>query len=409
MKNIFITILSLFFLGLELSAKPFTIVIDPGHGGKDPGAIGAFSKEKDINLAIALLLGKEINAYDSQIKVIYTRDCDKTVELIERTRIANKADANLFLSIHTNAAQNKSAMGTETFTLGLARSEENLEVAKRENAVILLEDNYNEKYEGFDPNSADSYIMFEFMQDRYLNQSLSFASNIQSRYTSNSDRYDRGVRQAGFLVLRTASMPSVLTEVGYITNAAEEKYLNSKEGRASLAHSLFLAFKAYKNEYDKKNKIATATTQPVATPKVDATKPVTTNTKTETGEATPSTPKEETNVGSSTKVEVVVNNNTPQTNSEPVKTNNETIVFKVQFLTSKNQLDRNSTTFKNLQNVECYFENDLYKYTYGNSTSLEEITKLKREICVYYPDAFLVAFCNGKKISISEALNRIKQ
>lgn len=232
---------------LGAAAKPFTLVIDAGHGGKDPGAVGARLKEKDINLRVALALGKIIEKEMPDCKVVFTRKTDVFVELDERANIANRNKADLFISIHTNAtAGNKSVRGTETYTLGMHRADSNLEVAKRENSAIMLESNYEERYEGFNPKSSESYILFELMQDQYMKQSVSLANRIQRQFVNTAKRVNRGVYQAGFLVLRATSMPSVLVEVGYITNPTEEQYLGTNEATENLSRSLFNAIKEYR-------------------------------------------------------------------------------------------------------------------------------------------------------------------
>ena len=232
---------------LALCAKDFVLVIDAGHGGKDPGAVGKTSKEKDINLKVALALGKLIQDNLKDVKVVYTRKTDVFVELDQRAKIANQNKADLFLSIHTNAsAGNKTVKGTETYTLGMHRAASNLEVAKRENSAIMLEKDYEERYEGFNPKSSESYIIFELMQDEYMKQSVSLAGMIQKQFASTAKRNNRGVHQAGFLVLRATSMPSCLVEVGYISTPEEEKYLNTQEGVSNLSKSLYNAIKQYK-------------------------------------------------------------------------------------------------------------------------------------------------------------------
>ena len=240
------------FIGvcLSISAQAYTICIDAGHGGKDPGALGFFSKEKTINLSVALELGRLIEQNCPGTKVVYTRKTDVFVELHERANIANKAKADLFISIHANSTaagrKGTTTSGTETYTLGMHRAAENLEVAKRENTVITLESNFEQKYEGFDPKSSESYIIFELMQDQNMASSVGFAKEIQNQFKKTAKRTDRGVHQAGLLVLARTSMPAVLVELGYINNRAEEKYMNSKEGIAALAKSLYNAFVAYK-------------------------------------------------------------------------------------------------------------------------------------------------------------------
>ena len=235
---------------LSIGAQAYTIVIDAGHGGKDPGAIGFFSKEKNINLAVAKELGRLIEQNCPGTKVVYTRKTDIFVELHERAQIANRAKADLFISIHTNSTaagpKGTSSCGTETYTLGMHRAADNLAVAKRENSVITLESNYEERYEGFDPSSSESYIIFELMQDMNMESSVKLAGLIQKQFRNTAKRVDKGVHQAGFLVLRATSMPSVLIELGYINNANEASYLTSTAGVNTLAKSIYNAFVAYK-------------------------------------------------------------------------------------------------------------------------------------------------------------------
>ena len=230
-----------------LLALPYTLVIDAGHGGKDPGAMTRTAKEKNINLAVALAFGKLVEQNCKDVKVVYTRKTDVFVELDERANIANRAKADLFISIHTNATAAKvGPQGTETYTLGMHRAADNLAVAKRENSVITLENNYEQKYEGFDPNSSESYIIFELMQDKNMESSVKLAGLIQKQFRSYAGRVDKGVHQAGFLVLRATSMPSVLIELGYINNPSEATYLTSISGVNALAKSIYNAFVAYR-------------------------------------------------------------------------------------------------------------------------------------------------------------------
>lgn len=342
---------------VRAAGKPFTVVIDAGHGGKDPGAIGKHAREKNINLGVALKLGEKIRRNHPDIKIVYTRKTDKFVELQERSAIANRAKADLFISIHTNSAKSASARGTETYTLGLARTEENLEVAKRENSVILLEDDFTTRYEGFDPKSTESYIMFEFLQDKHMEQSINLASSIQKEFKGSARRNDRGVRQAGFLVLRTTGMPSVLVELGYISNPDEEKYLNSEKGQHTLAQSIYQAFKDYKTECDRKQKgTYVAGTGQTAKP-----------------ERTPSAAAAATGSG-------------------------EPIVYKIQFLTSGTRLKDSSPHFKGLKEIDWYQEKGLYKYTCYACTSKQEIERKLTEVRKKFKDAFIVRFQQDKKI-----------
>jgi len=234
-----------------------TIVIDAGHGGKDSGTLGSSSKEKEIALKIALKLGKTIQKYLKDVKVIYTRTSDKFIELEQRAQIANKSGADLFISIHCNSLpkntsykKKQGVYGTETYIMGMHTSDDNFEVAKRENAVILMEDGNKEVYEDFDPNSPESYILFSLYQSAYMENSLRFADMIEHQFKERVQRKSRGVRQAGFWVLYRTSMPSVLVETGYLSNSKEEKYLSDPYGQTLIASGLFRAFRDYKNEIE---------------------------------------------------------------------------------------------------------------------------------------------------------------
>jgi N-acetylmuramoyl-L-alanine amidase len=228
-----------------MAATSYTLVLDPGHGGKDPGAVGKFSKEKDLNLSLALEVGKLINAQYPDVNVVYTRSTDVFIPLQERADIANKANADLFISIHTNSAESKVPSGVETFILGSDKMEKNLDVAMRENAVMKLEADYKTTYQGFDPNSIDSYIMFELMQNSYMDQSLQFATQVQNHFVGRLNREDRGVRQAAFWVLLKTACPSILFEMGFISNPDEEKYMNKAASKTQMAQAIVDAFGAY--------------------------------------------------------------------------------------------------------------------------------------------------------------------
>jgi N-acetylmuramoyl-L-alanine amidase len=258
-KNILvISLLTSFFLFTGFSANApkapefrlKRVVIDAGHGGKDPGALGSYSKEKDIALSVALQVGKYVEQNLPGVEVIYTRKTDVFLELKERSNIANRNRADLFISIHCNAAGNRGIYGTETFVMGTKNFEANFDIVKRENAVILLEDNYEENYEGFDPSSPESYMMFNLMQKAFLSNSISLASKIETDFNTRVNRSSRGVKQAPFYVLWTTSMPSVLVELGFISNVNEEKFLNSKDGQAYLASAIYRSIKAYKEEIE---------------------------------------------------------------------------------------------------------------------------------------------------------------
>lgn len=341
-------------------------MIDPGHGGRDPGAIGVSAKEKDINLAVALKLGRMIAEKHKDVKVVYTRDKDRFIELDERANIANRNKADLFLSIHTNSvAKGGTVRGTETYTLGLARTEENLAVAMRENAAILLEDDYLQTYEGFDPSSTESYIIFEFMQSKHIEQSVALAQNIQKSFVSTR-RVDRGVRQAGFLVLRKTSMPSVLVELGYISNRDEERYMSSADGQGKLSMALYNAFAKYKREYDRKQGALSGG-----------------------GSAATAVVREKPAGESTVKAPVA---------STVAAAKQGAVVYKIQILTAEKKLPANSKRFKGYKNVGFYVENGVYKYTYGESTDLANIQKLRRSVVKDFKDAFIVSFKDGKRM-----------
>ena len=349
----YITFLLVLFLTipmLQAENKKFTVVLDAGHGGRDPGAVGRTAKEKDINLAVVLALGRLIERGHPGVKVIYTRTTDRFLDLDGRANIANKNNADLFISIHANAvANNSSIRGTETFTLGLARTKENLEVAMRENSAILLEDDYLQKYEGFDPNSTESYIIFEFMQNKHMEQSVDFASYIQKEFV-NEKRIDRGVKQGGLLVLRKTSMPSVLVELGFISNREEERYMASESGTRGLANAIYKAFNRYKDGYDRKQ-----------------------------GALNASAP------------------TSSSTSTTAVKSDD--VVYKVQILTTNKKIPANSRELKGYKNVSYFEEKGLYKYTYGETTNLNEIQSLKRKVEKDFKGAFIVQFKDGKKIN----------
>lgn len=364
-----------------LAEKQFTLVIDPGHGGKDAGAVGKKAKEKTINLNVALAFGKLVKEKCPEVKVIYTRTTDKFVSLKERAAIANRNNADLFVSIHTNAvARGKKVYGTETFTLGIARAEENLEVAKRENSVITYEEDYAETYAGFDPNSPESYIIFEFMQDRYMEQSVDLARCIQDQYTSYAGRQNKGVKQAGFLVLRETSMPSVLTELGFISTPAEENYLNSERGQRQLAQSLYNGFATYYKKVTKHlgTKVAIVEkTEVDNTPAVDL-------------QPAPAPVQEVT-----TPAENVAPQKQVATNAKPV--------YKVQIFTSPTKVKSSDKRLKNVKKADFYKDGKTYKYTSGSSTDYNEINNLRRQLSKRFKGCFVVAFLNGERIDLNEA------
>lgn len=374
--------------------KRFTVVIDPGHGGHDPGAVGRRGKEKNINLSVALKLGKLIGSLDDT-EVIYTRKNDRFVALHERADIANKAKADLFISIHTNSIASRSSKvsGTETYTLGLHKTQENLEVAKKENAVILIESDYRTRYAGFNPNSSESYIIFEFMQDRNMSQSVNFARQIQHQFRNHARRVDKGVHQAGFLVLRETTMPSVLIELGYITNPSEEAYLLSESGSSALAQSIYQAFLKYKQHRGGVQKTAANTITEDFT--ADTTLP-------SAGDSDKIAP-----VESAAPATTVTD---PAPAQETADTTQDRPVFKIQILTSDRLLSQKNKVFKGFSPIGHYKEKGIYKYTYGEDYNYNKILQLFRQkVRPRFKDAFIIAFKNGEKMNVNTAIKEYKQ
>lgn len=390
------------FCTTSIEAKDFVVVIDAGHGGHDPGALGKFSKEKTINLNVALKLGKQIKRNCPDVKVVYTRERDVFIPLGRRADIANNAKADLFISIHTNSvAGSKTAKGASTWTLGLAKSDANLEVAKRENSVILYESDYKTRYAGFNPNSAESYIIFEFMQDKYMSQSVHLASLVQKEFRHTCKRADRGVHQAGFLVLKASAMPSILVELGFISNPEEERYLNSEAGSTTLANGIFRAFLSYKREHEIRMTGSSRTILPEETDAGNLEEPDTTNEKTEESPEIPQKP-------------AAASPNTTRTKQNAGKvtesqTDSGSPVFKIQILTSSRPIAANDKRLKGLKGVEHFQEGGLYKYTYGSSTDYNKVVRTKREITPKFKDAFIIAFKNGKKINVQTAIEEFKK
>ena len=382
-------------------AKDFVVVIDAGHGGHDPGAIGKISKEKNINLKVALKLGNLIKQNCNDVKVVYTRSKDVFIPLDRRAEIANNAKADLFISIHTNAlANNRTAKGASTWTLGLAKSDANLEVAKRENSVILYEDDYKTRYAGFNPNSAESYIIFEFMQDKYMEQSVHLASLVQKQFRHHCKRVDRGVHQAGFLVLKASAMPSILVELGFISTPEEERYLNTEEGSSTLAKGIYRAFLSYKREHE----IRLTGSSRTALPNDDEV----TDTEVAQIDITESENKKPQNTPRTDKL--VTEAKTQRPIVVESTTNDSEITFKIQILTSSRPLSKNDKRLKGLKDVDYYKENGLYKYTYGASSDYNKVLRTRRNtVTPLFKDAFIIAFRNGEKMNINEAIANFKK
>ena len=361
-------------VGAQAESRDFIVVIDPGHGGRDPGAIGKRGKEKNINLNVALKLGKLIQNNCKDVSIVYTREKDTFVGLDRRAQIANNAKADLFISIHTNSvARGRTVRGTETYTLGLHRTDENLEVAKKENAVILIENDYEQRYAGFNPNSSESYIIFEFLQDKNMEKSVQLATLIQRQFKTTAKRIDKGVHQAGFLVLRETTMPGVLVDLGYISTPDEERYLLTESGTDALAQSIYRAFIKYKEQNG--SPIARRNEPPIVaeTPKASS----------QTEKKTSATPKKQASKG-------------------------EKPIFKIQILTSDKKLSTNNKQFKGLSPVSYYQEKGIYKYTYGESTDYNKVLRTKRQIETKFKGAFIIAFKNGEKVDVNQAIKEFK-
>ncbi len=457
-----LSILLIFATTLFAAKHRFTLVIDAGHGGHDTGAMGAKSKESNINLNVALKFGKYVENNMPEVKVIYTRKTDVFIPLQKRANIANKNNADLFISVHTNALPGgKIARGFESYTLGMHRAKDNLDVAMRENSVISKEQGYKETYKGFDPNSSESYIMFEFIQGKNMEKSVELAREIQNRVCADADRPNKGVHQAGFLVLRETSMPSCLLELGFITTPDEEELLNNEERLDKIAEAIYTGFRRYKEKYadgitvpyrsepepkkelpqivpDKYKKkkeqsvisrdievlpsapkndnkaevknetVKVAKIEPVkvekrepvkvekkeSAKKVEVKQPV----KTEKKEPVKEVKKEATKVAKNT---VPV----PEVKQVPV----DTIVFKVQILANQQKLDKSDKRLMGETEYDAYKENGLYKYTLGSTSDYNEITRLRKKLLEKFPGAFIIAFKNGKKTDVVQAIREYKK
>lgn len=340
-----------------------TVVIDPGHGGKDPGAVYGNAREKDIVLDIALKLGAYINSAFPDVKVVYTRDKDVFVPLYQRASIANKNKADLFISIHVNAVSRGNAEGTETFILGQHRSNENLEVAKKENAVILLEADYKTTYEGFDPNSPESYIMFELVQEEYLEHSAMLASTIQDQFRERVQRVDRSVKQAGFLVLRQISMPGVLVEAGFLSHPGERKFLQSETGRDYLASAMFRAFRDYKKRIEARSSFHLVT-DPTDDTQLPAALPA--------------------GMGGE------VNH-----------------FFSVQIASLSKQVEPTAENFRGEENVFMHKTDRGYRYFSGKFNSAEEAREEQKRLRKKFLGAFVVAFENEELVPVRNVLQKL--
>ena len=400
-KVTLIWVLMCMFVMTSLAAnKRFTLVIDPGHGGHDAGALGAISKEKNINLAVALRFGKYVEQNLPEVRVIYTRTKDVFIPLNERANIANRANADLFISVHTNALPaGKIARGFETYTLGMHRAKDNLDVAMRENSVISMEKDYQQRYQGFDPRSSESYIIFEFIQGKNMERSVELARMIQRGVCDGANRPDKGVHQAGFLVLRETSMPGCLIELGFITTPDEERLLNNDSRVDDIARGIYEAFAKYKNKYDRSVSVPyrAKDSEEVNLPKIvpdqepaPKTRAVTRGKQPKREEATPEQPK---------RVEKKVKK--AEVADAPV--------FKLQIFVGSRNLRKGDAHFKGETDYDSFQEGNLVKYTLGASTNYNEIYRLRKEKLDKFPEAFIIAFKNGQKYDVNQAIREFKQ
>ena len=442
------------------SAK-FVLVIDAGHGGRDAGAVGKVAKEKNINLNVALSFGRMVENNCPDVKVVYTRKTDVFIPLYERARIANRNNADLFVSIHTNAVpKGRRVMGMETYTLGMHRAADNLDVAKRENSVILIESDYERHYEGFDPNSSESYIIFELMQGKNMSQSVEMARLVQKHACAQTSRRNMGVKQAGFLVLRETSMPGCLIELGFISTPEEERYLNSKAGVDAYARGIYQAFVNYKRQFARGSAVVEKTPEPIQEPVKQtpvAAQPVKqTPVAAQPVKQTPvvtqpvkqapvvaqsvvklekepdslvgqkssasmndtvvkvDMPVKDSIVVDQKPAEVVQQSAAQQTTqlvsvAQPLSVADNRPMFKIQLASMSRRLNVTDKAFKGLQNVECYEEGGLYKYTYGASYDYNEINRIRKEIAAKFPNAFIIAFKGNQKVNVAEAIREFKQ
>ena len=375
---------------------PKIIMIDAGHGGKDPGTVVGSAREKNVVLDVALKLGNLIKSNQKNIKVVYTRDGDYFVPLMDRAQMANKINASLFISIHANYCGSPEIYGTETYVLGLHRTEDNLNVAKKENSVILLEDDYTKRYEGFNPNLSESYIMFELLQDAFLDQSLRFASILQSNFKELAQRRDREVRQAGFLVLRETSMPSVLIETGYLSNKKENSFLMSDTGRSEIAHSIYGSLVKYLNKIDIQENLTIVPEHQVKAETIQAQKvkinkpvvlekPVARETK-ESKVSTVPTPKGKASNTSETKKK--------SAEPETLIDNETTYAFQVGVFSKK--IEPGAKFFMGISPVREIIKEGKFKYFCFESKSLPTTRAKFPEVKAKFPDAFLVSIKNSQ-------------
>lgn len=412
LKKITLLLVAFLFLaaGMYAANKRFTLVIDAGHGGHDAGALGAKSKEKNINLNVALAFGRYVERNMPDVRVIYTRTTDVFIPLHDRANIANKANADLFISVHTNALPaGKIARGFETYSLGMHRAKDNLDVAMRENSVISMEKGYQQTYQGFDPKSSESYIIFEFIQGKNMERSVEIARSIQNSVCQNANRPDKGVHQAGFLVLRETSMPSCLIELGFITTPDEENLLNDESRIDDIAKAIYEGFAKYKNKYDKRvtipyrSQASEGNNIPSIVP--DSYKRPERKSTPMRKQVVETAPARKQNVDTAPARKQTV---APVKKQTPASVKSDAPIFKVQILVSSRVLRKGDAHFKGEENYDSYQESGMVKYTIGASANYNEIYQLRKSLLDKFPEAFIIAFKNGKKYDVNQAIREFK-
>ncbi len=391
LKKQFLLYLLIIFSAMPLwsqnSGKNFKVVIDAGHGGNDPGCLGLTLKEKDVNLDVALKVGKLISENCPDVQVIYTRKTDVFIELYRRAQIANNNHADLFISFHCNASENHAGNGVETYVMGLAKSEANQAVARKENAAMLMEKNYQNNYDGFNPNSPESSVIFSLYSSAYLNNSISMASKVQKNLVAASHLTDRGVKQAGYWVLYKVAMPSILIEMGFLTNPTDDAFLSKKNNLDKYAIGIYNAFASYASGI-------TGTSYKHLPG---------------SGYTPPSEPKPEPKPEVKVEEKIVEKTEAIELPKETVESSETGVRFKVQFLASPDKISDNDKRLKAVSNVGCYQENGLWKYTSGNERTYEAAAEILTQVKKTYSDAFMIAFDGDKKISVSEARTLLKK
>lgn len=415
----FLIIALLSIVAYGATPKKFTLVIDAGHGGKDAGAPGKYSYEKNINLKVALAFGRYVERNCPDVRVIYTRKTDVFIPLKERAAIANRNKADVFISIHTNSvASKKPISGLETYTMGMRRSDEKMSAAMRENEVVLLEKDYQQHYEGFDPRSPESYIIFEMINDKNMLQSVELAKGIQKNVCRTANRPNKGVKQDAFLVLRETSMPACLIELGYITTASEEAYLNNPSNQEAMGLGIYQAFIEYKAAKTGQKAPLPTVIKPEPAPAIEEEPAPAKEEKSipviqQTVKTTQEAPVQDTVKTEPTlQVQPAESKLVPQTQPKQVpaqQPQQQGLVFKVQFMALTQKLKTGDSRLKGLKDVDCYQDGNTWKYTVGSTSNYNEIRQLRQEVAKQFPQAFIVAFKDGERIDTQAAIQELKK